>query len=594
MCGFYFSNQPVNNEKINFIMNELKLRGPDAQNVLRIGNNHALHARLSITGDDVSGKQPGSTSRFILLFNGQIYNYQQLASEYGFALNAGTSDTEILLRLIEKHFESGELDCHFLKALDGFYSILVYDVLKDQIYLARDPSGKKPIYLRVDGGHVQVASRATVLLDNSFSLNKSKISRFINHGEGLIDREHWFADVEVLEPGRFMKLAGDGKAKKISKFEFQPSFKCKTTSEFIAKAIKKRVKTEKSLAVAVSSGVDSTTIASFLQKLGIKCDFASVGFEPMMMSEIPKLCEKMDIKTEDINPIMLSEDTEEISASFSAAIEALEVGHSSTAIIAYYQLCRTVHERGYKVLIEGQGADELFLGYDKYLLWMAMQQLRLFRVVKAFRYLHAYYSLHQLKKTIIELVRFLFPSLRRLQGLRWKSWKIISDHYRQNLSLDVCLPVFNQLKFRRLELTNNLVNLLHYGDAIPLRHGIENRNPFCDLELRQYVLQNLTADDLLVGGITKYPVRKFSRTHCDLDQPMEQKIGFFTNVVKTLRVSNEFNPKELHSFLMEKNILVAECQEKDLEKIPDNIFFRLCGIKAALHGLEKKGFFLKL
>ena len=476
--------------------------------------------------------------------------------------------------------------------MDGFFSIIIIDKKLNDIYLIRDEVGKKPLYYKTDGKKISASSRAFLLLDKDVFLNRNKISRFLNEGEGLVDTEHWFNGVKVLLPGTCMKINLNDQDERSFKFcRLQSQSSEKKLSEHICEAIVSRATTEQKISVATSSGVDSTIIAKLLSLEDISFDYASIGFDPIEDSEIPNLHQKMDLSNDDISPIILKDNPDLITETFDLAIDALETGHSSTAIIAYFQLCKEVSRRGSRVLLEGQGADELFLGYDKYLLYSAFQNIRAFNLKVALDLFMAYSKFHGWRETCLEAFRNTFPMLKNYQNRRWKANRLLKKGFL-NISKRRYEGSFwaGFEKYHLHELDKNLVNLLHYGDAIPLYNAIENRNPFCDTSLRRFVLSNFSLSDLVSISGTKKPLRMFSKNFLGLEQPMEKKVGFQTNVVKSLRKSQKYSAQSILDFLASYELLLESADVEIVKSLPDNIYFRFCGLKSVFYLLSAKGF----
>lgn len=589
MCGLFFSNEFDSQFHIENIRSELSKRGVDDFNWLLQDGYIFAHSRLSITGDEISGSQPCKSERIIVLFNGQIYNFLELANEFDLDVSLKTSDTEVLFGIVKKHCNSDGINLSFLQKINGFYSIIIYDSLLHCVYLARDGVGKKPLYYKNVGKVFSASSRARLLTGSNVILNTKKISKYINYGEGLIDSEHWFSGVKVLAPGACIRV--NLKSLLIEELNLKTIDKQdnRELKEVISSAINLRARTDKRISVALSSGVDSTIIAAYLKNQNIDFDYASVGFNPIEKSEVPKAFQKLGLINGEVRPILIPDDPQQIENLLSEAIDALEIGHSSSAIIPYAQMCKEIKLRGSKVLIEGQGADELFLGYEKYLLYASIYSLKSINLINFATNIYSFIKLNSLKMLILEILRIIFPKFTYLQTKRWSANKILSQRFRASKKDPRYKFIEDYDQFIQGQLRYNLVNLLHYGDAIPLYFGIENRNPFCDKDLRSYVLKNLTLDDMVNSGITKRPLRDYSLNELGLYQPMESKVGFFTTAISSLRLSKNFCPHEVFKFLKSKNIIDKDCSEKLFEKIPDNIYFRMCCVKASLEQLISRG-----
>src|SRR5258708_267781 len=142
MCGLAGSiNCAISGESIDAIMHH---RGPDEQQGYTSGNVNLFHLRLSIL-DIAGGHQPMSLAdKYVIIFNGEIYNHQELRAQYNIK-GKTSSDTETLLLLYER------LGPSFLDLLDGMFVLIIHDKLKNELFIARDRAGKKPLYYFCDG-----------------------------------------------------------------------------------------------------------------------------------------------------------------------------------------------------------------------------------------------------------------------------------------------------------------------------------------------------------------------------------------------------------------------------------------------------------
>lgn len=590
MCGWFFSSSEINNIKKDFIKSELSKRGPDDFNESNLNKFIFMHARLSITGDKVSGKQPAESTRFIMLFNGQIYNYEELATEINFEITDKTSDTEVLMKFIEISIENNSSWQNIFAKLDGFFSILLFDKSNQEVILSRDIVGKKPLYYQ-NNDSFSASTRATCLIcGNEINLNKRSIKEYLFFGKGLIDEHHWFEDVKVLNSGEFLIYSFQNKDCRVKSYKIQKFSNSERFENLLYEAVAKRINTNKKMACATSSGVDSTTIFTQIKSMGYTVKPAIISFFPEEESELPSMLEKLKITKDECEVIEQDSNVNDIEKIFNNAIDALEIGHSSSAIIPYSILCSELNKRGYKVLIEGQGSDELLLGYDIYLLVASIQAFKKLELLNSYKFFKAYKKLFGFRNSLLELIRLVFPVLSKFQYIIWRGHKILSRDFLRIKSGYMNRYSFKNLKeFKYLQL-KNLQNLLHYGDSIPLYYGIENRNPFCDLTFRKFCLDNLTINDCIYGNQGKMPLREYSKNVLNLEHKVEKKIGFFSNSVNLLKNSNEFSPKELHQFLIFKGLMNEKAKIKDLLGLPDNIYFRFCSIKSTIVNLERKGF----
>jgi asparagine synthase (glutamine-hydrolysing) len=323
MCGIVAiigSNSNVENA-----LNKIKHRGLDTTKIVYSGNVAVGFNRLAINDKSENGTQPFEFNNLIGVFNGEIYNADELQKEFSIETKSN-SDTEIILPLFEM------LGSSVIHHLDGFFSGIIYDKKDKQTFLLRDYIGKKPLFFGNSN-------------NDSFIVSELKTFDFIDNFQ--------------IVPKGFSELK-NGAINLLEKHKI-PFISKDVLKETLVEAVKKRIpKNEKQFGFFLSGGLDSSIIASIVAKyadnviyytLGNTDDLSFVNVlakqlnieiknvELPKSNKLPELIDKVVYHTESYNPSIISNG------------------------LATYLLSVEAHKDKLKVVLSGEGADELFCGY---------------------------------------------------------------------------------------------------------------------------------------------------------------------------------------------------------------------------------------
>ena len=328
--GIYYQNELYLNDDVNLLDDNLG----DESLIL-------AHNLLSIVG--VNQTQPLISDNLVLVSNAEIYNYKELVDKYGFDALDGKSDCEIIIRMIEYYYEGNleEAVQNTIKYLDGDYAFCVYD--HENYMLVRDRMGVKPLYYSFDGEKFAFASEQKALkrigcknisnLNPRYAIINDKIKRI--HP----DYQRCESDKSYTQLKQELKNA-------------------------LTNAVKKRVEGLDEVALLFSAGVDSTLVAVLLKKLDINFTAYTIGVENSQdLQTARKVAQDLDIPLK--YKIITQGDVEEYFFDTADAIEddnLMKIGVGMTINMT----SRLASEDGHKVILSGQGADELFCGYNRY------------------------------------------------------------------------------------------------------------------------------------------------------------------------------------------------------------------------------------
>ncbi len=250
----------------------LQHRGPDDHGQYVHGAVGLAHRRLSIIDLSSAGRQPMSTpdGRFVLVFNGEIYNYRELRDRYlrTTALRS-TSDTEVLLHLLERR------GVDVLSELRGMFALALWDNQRQELLLARDPFGKKPLYYADLSGVFLFASEVKALLEHP------AVSRDIDHValvkyflyESVPAPLTGFRDIRQVPMGHYVRVVRNGFELKrwwwpryVPKYHLSEREALNLLDAKLATAVRRRMVSDVPVGVFLSGGVDSTTIAWYMRR----------------------------------------------------------------------------------------------------------------------------------------------------------------------------------------------------------------------------------------------------------------------------------------------------------------------------------------
>lgn len=602
MCGIAgaFGNQ-INNPNPEEVLLSIQHRGPDDKGVW--SNEHIFlgHVRLSIQDTSDAGHQPmiSPDGRYILIYNGEIYNHPELRDELKNTNHPfkSTSDTETLLvGLI--HQGTG-----FIKRLNGIFAFAFYDVVLNQLIVARDHLGVKPFYYFQTTDRFGFASELKALLsfNQHFTLAPEKLADYLTFlwcpGEGTP-----FNEVKKLLPGHITELQiEDGKIKSKTEKYYQIPFNgiylksgekelIDQLDEKLNKAVQRQLLSDVPVGYFLSGGLDSTLLVAMARQLTdnpLQCftietevTTSKEGFTDDLIFA-KKAAAYLDVRLEVVKADI------DMVRDFDKMIWHLDEPQADPAPLNVYNIARRAKEMGYKVLIGGTAGDDLFSGYRRH---QALQFEKYIQVIPAYlRHLLAKLRLNngkpfgrRVNKVLGQIDK---PRAQRLAN--YYSWlptdqvdtlfetskkKKINQHepvqYLMKLLEDIPLESSWLNKMLYWEMRSFLVDHnLNYTDKMGMAAGVEIRVPYLDLDLIDFACQ-LDPKLKLKGKETKYILKKVAERYLPKEIIYRPKTGFGAPVRKWItedmdsmineRLSEEaimelgiFNPGEVHRLIKE-------------------------------------------
>ena len=369
MCGFIVTNQNIN---LKNNMHLLSHRGPDDIGLIDNKDLKIIFNRLSILDVKRRSNQPMKYKNYILVFNGEIYNYLELRKyleKKGITFNT-TSDTEVLIKL----FYLKGIDC--LKLLEGMYSFCIYNSHSQELFLVRDPFGIKPLFYKINNNNFFISSEKKVFLENNLQgkLNYSSLANYLHHGVYQDSSKTFFSSIKSLLPGHYIKLKKNVIVRK-KWHSINPSNNHKIsfndakveTKRLIKKSIDLCRRSDRDIAVAASGGLDSSVLVKILEQSTIQdnlkyslhytCNDKHDEFQfakSLVKHSKLKLVKSIFKKTDFYRYLKKS-------------ILSLSEPIGGLNCLSAYKAYELLKNKGVRVLIDGNGSDEIFGGYNHHI-----------------------------------------------------------------------------------------------------------------------------------------------------------------------------------------------------------------------------------
>ena len=487
----------------------MKHRGPDDSGRREGGNYCFAHRRLSII-DLEGGHQPMSNEdgSIWLIYNGEIYNFPELHNELAARGHTFRTrcDTEAIVHLYEEYGP----EC--VTRLNGMFAFALYDEKQRRLLLARDRAGIKPLYYSFDGGTLKFASEAKALVMTASKLLPPDPRSIVDFFALSLVQEGRtaFDGISELEPAHILTWDLNGSPPRTRRY-WRLSYARKLqmgreelagrVSELLEDAVRTHLVSDVPVGTYLSGGLDSSLVSAIARRYLPELNTFSAGFagkeavdERVYAREAAGMIGTGHHEVE-VGPV-------DFLANLRKIIWHMDEPTLSPGVYPYYFLCGLVAD-SVKVVLGGQGSDELFGGYPRYR--MALMEDDMARSLKRMRLLHLAVDAAEYRRRYgmgglrNELLRFGAPADRRIyeivSGFHPRRLpKLLSRDFRERMegynplmtfhrSLDECDS--DNLIDRMLynDFRNMLASILRTEDRMSMAHSIESRVPFLDYRL---------------------------------------------------------------------------------------------------------------
>ena len=559
MCGIfgqfnYGTGCPVVPEELRSATRTLVHRGPDDEGYFIDGALGFGFRRLSII-DLGGGHQPMSdaTESVWVIFNGEIYNFPELRTELearGHTFRT-QSDTEVIVHAY-KEWGEGCLD-----RLRGMFGLAIWDVARRKLVVARDAMGIKPVYYRLDSKSIAFASEVRALAsgrgEGRQTLDPVSLNFFLRHRYTPAPRT-LFQGIQKLAPGTMLVV--ENGAVQISRwYTFRPTPFARRQSlteaaeqllELYQAALRRHLISDVPVGLLLSGGLDSSLLLALMSREGTGWHTYSVGYGASFKDDELAFAASTAAHF-GARHTAVEMSRAEFEAALPTVVESLEEPVATSSIVPMYMVCQRARQ-DVKVILAGQGPDELFGGYTRHLGVHYGHLLRatpewtrrsLERVVNSLprnaASKRAVYSLGeadrlQRYKEVLSIVpERTIDGLFRDGAVPRAPVEAIFDCWRD---IDQRAAAMDELgAFQWLELQSTLPDeLLMYTDKMSMAHSLEARVPYLDRSVVEYAAC-LDATLKINWGTRKAVHRKVCAKFLSREVLSRKKRGFASNVV---------------------------------------------------------------
>jgi len=514
MCGILGiidKYNTIDSAELNRAIDIVRHRGPDGKGIFIDSNIGFAHRRLSIFDLSDRGNQPMHFKDLVIVFNGAIYNFEELKKELeydGYKFHTRT-DTEVILASYHKW----GMDC--VNKFNGMWSFSIYDKKNNIVFCSRDRFGIKPFYFTQINSKFCFASEIkqfTEIPGWEANINNSITIDYLKYGYLDHTDKTFFENVYQLKKGHNLIYDTNNFTFKITeyykieerKYDEKENFekeKIKVRNHLF-NAVKRRLKADVEVGSMLSGGIDSSIIVGLVNSIK-KDSFKTVSsiYKTKKIDEefwIDKVIELNNVVPHKIQP-----DVNQIFDYFDKIIWHQDEPVSGLGLFTHYKVLELSNNIGLKVLLSGQGADEIFAGYEKFYYPYIVSGLGK-NPIKAIKEIFYFFEKHSINPitAIVAIINNKFIKKKTFPNWINKDFELKKPEIftrskdssvfavSKNLLLEVGLPV-----------------MLHEEDRMSMAFSIESRVPFLDHELVEKAL-SIPDNYKIHNGIRKYILRE--------------------------------------------------------------------------------------
>lgn len=584
MCGIagkfsFRKNQQERETIVNSMVDVLKNRGPDGRGIVSLSNITLGHTRLAIIDLTSKAAQPmhDETSRFFIVYNGEIYNFMELRDElirasYEFFSN---SDTEVVL----KSYIHWGAKC--FEKFNGMFALAIWDNLNSELILARDRFGKKPLYYYLSPDFsISFASTLTALMEDfdiPRNISVEALNCFLALGY-ILTPLSLIEGAKKLEPSHYLRL--NFKTKKVEKTKYWDYAKfffhkitesekeiCNRAFSLIKKAVKVRMISDVPLGVFLSGGIDSSSVVKIMSEYNPEVSVFSIGFDAPSYDELSysrEMANTMSLRNHFWRILSVKEVPKEMFSMFDAFDELF----ADTSLVPMMLLSKFTRSK-ITVALSGDGADEIFGGYSTYQADFIANKYRrtplFFRALLASLAKHIPLSLNRKVGFDYKLKQFLQGSVgdEKKSHYNWRLMffpeervQILGEEYRELVYDTDPYIMFNRYYDEVKELhpldrhlyvdakTWLVDDILVKLDRSTMFVGLEARCPFLDKDVVEYIA-SIPASLKVHGLNLKYLLKKMMSGYLPGSVIKRKKSGFNAPVSRWIKHLKDANNNEI-------------------------------------------------
>ena len=545
MCGFggiFNSKNQLNYKFVSDIATRVNYRGPDSCNVIvfddsyshsNSGNSAVFFNRLAVLDLNSRSNQPFHKDGYYLLFNGEIYNQKLLKSFLVDVTLETTSDTEILFYLLVKYGTDA------ISMLNGMFSFVFINTLTSEIFMARDRYGIKPLYYKLAEDNTLVFGSEIDTIINfceniDFQINPEALSCFFDFNFTITPLSI-VSNINKLEPGQiFMYNIKSGKYLKKQYYElYEHNFvDCDIVKveNLLISSIQSQLVADVNIGMFLSSGIDSSLLLTLITKKfpeqRIKVFTVEFDGDFIENENIDACAFLSDLNNRNLEHIPLKIQVSSILDTLNKIYNYIDEPISDPAILLNYLISKEA-QKYVKVVLSGDGADELFWGYDRYnfkpsfILQFSQHFYKLFKLdsLIPIDFKKKFPSLYYSKLPVMQYLRSTVNNKNNISSIlvSKKYWFQDNIHF---IEQDRKLKSFLDLKLYLVD------GMLAKVDKTSMANSLEVRVPYLDNDLSQYAI-NSKIDFLTSKKFkTKSPLKEILRKYHPNFKIHKNKKGF--------------------------------------------------------------------
>jgi len=532
IAGLISNHQRFTQHDLDKMIEVLSHRGPDGAGTWSSadGSVRLAHRRLAVIDLSGAASQPMHfLDRYTIVHNGAVYNYLELQQELekkGYVFRT-VSDTEVICAA----FDSWGPDC--LNKFDGMFAFAIWDEREKKLFAGRDRFGQKPFYYSLDDHERSFAFASEVKAFRGLNLlseiNERQLLLFLSNGftNDPTESVHTFyKSIFQLPPAHFLwvNLAAEHEIISIKcwwaldkehKQEMKEAEAIERFSDLFSQSLKKTFRSDIPIGTCLSGGLDSSSIVAFASRLNEKRNshkvFSAVfpGFEKDESHYSANVARQFGLEQFTITPTHFADELENF-------LYHQDEPVASAGVYAQFKVFELAKSNGIKVMLDGQGADEILAGYTKYVHWFLQEMFtsnrKLFKKEKSAlrsngvpfkwgwkNYVAAVFP----AQAAIQLER---RTLRKIRVNKQFNTEFIRNNDQHDLIYKPFVAKLNDLLYFNA-CQGGLQELLRYADRNAMAHGCEVRLPFLNHELVEFVF-SLPSILKIRDGYSKWILRK--------------------------------------------------------------------------------------
>ena len=526
MCGicgeFKFNGKSFNDVKLTNLMSSISNRGRDSKGTFKNTDIFLGHHRLSIIDTSDKSNQPMVIENYVIVFNGIIYNYKDIRQKLiakGHIFKS-TGDTEVVIRSYIE-YEDKCVD-HF----DGVFSFCIYNLTKKNVFLARDRIGIKPLYYSIDNSQLVFSSSMKGILSSKGKIEINPIAlnyQFTIHS--MVPAPHTIIDgIKKLEPGHTLNVTKSGETHLHKYFDVN-NVELKKYSDdeiinnidvLLNSAVEKRLNiADVPVGILLSGGLDSSLITAISKKYKEELNTYSIGFNTIN-DEIGNEFYYSDLVADDFKTShkKYNISNDDLYHNLDTVISNMSEPMVSQDSSAFFLLAKNVSLSN-KVVLSGQGADEVFGGYFWYEQIMKDQGRNDIEILSKYYFDRTF-------DNYCNAINKKYISTNNV-------FNEINNKFRE---MNQDLPVLD--KVLRLELSTLIIDdPVKRVDNMTMSHALEARVPFLDIDLITFMLS--VKSEKKISKTNKYYLKKLSERYLKNEVIYRDKFYFPVPPLKVIK-----------------------------------------------------------